>query len=390
MFENPCCIQIGKTKIRICSSPKLSKNGKSEIHAYSLVEKFHFVGTFDESTFDNQITQDLIFKTFREKMDEAKKTRFIAYNAQLQDSLSEEFISEYLGEHTMYLIFLIFGKFKIPLKRMEFNETNVRLIETSIQNLKVTKKFQEKFQNDAAQKYIIPFLAKKDEEINLENEKKNEKWKKIEMESEANSQKIKSIQGASLKLLKNLCFPGGSMLTPNEVISITKWIGYSFKGTLVFKAKVDGFDQFHTKCDQKENLIFLFKTKDGRKFGAFSSEKWASSSNYIVDNQAFLFSLDHNKKIESLKNGSSLYDHPGLGPTFGGHDLYITLNCNTNGDSNSNLGLNYVDTTGSGRDSEKSKSYLTGNFNFVMDDYEVFQVLKTDDPMVEFAHSVSQ
>lgn len=68
----------------------------------------------------------------------------------------------------------------------------------------------------------------------------------------------------------------------------------------------------------------IIKTIKGNIFGGYSSISWASEGSKIQDPNAFLFSINRNKKMPTRNPKVSVKHKSSLGPTFGeGYDIYI-------------------------------------------------------------------
>ena len=63
----------------------------------------------------------------------------------------------------------------------------------------------------------------------------------------------------------------------------------------------DKADTFHNKCDNKNNLLFLIKTKKQLRFGGFISVLINGKDKLIQDNDAFCFSLTLNKIYNKIQ-----------------------------------------------------------------------------------------
>ena len=112
----------------------------------------------------------------------------------------------------------------------------------------------------------------------------------------------------------------------------------------------------------------LVETMTLRRFGGFTDAQWEQSSgNYKTGSNGFIFSLDYNEIYYNKDNQYNIYCHSGYGPTFGGgFDFYICDSCNSSNNSGENSGSSY-ETNG--------KQYvLAGSNNFLVQDYEVFQL----------------
>ena len=141
------------------------------------------------------------------------------------------------------------------------------------------------------------------------------------------------------------------------------------KCNLLFRASEHGYGakDFHYKCDGRKNTVTLVETTAGKRFGGFTDVGWDSeTNNYKNSNNGFIFSLD-DKAIYYMKNNYIIYCSSGYGPTFGsGYDFCICDNCNTKNYSNNN--------TDSAYDTNGEKHAMTGTYNFLVKDYEVYQL----------------
>ncbi|CAD8126866.1 unnamed protein product [Paramecium sonneborni] len=115
---------------------------------------------------------------------------------------------------------------------------------------------------------------------------------------------------------------------------------------LIYQGTKDGMN--HTtswsKINGKQNLLFVFKSKSGNIFGAYSPCQWLQNKNsYVQDDtlSSFLFTQTHNQfypLIEANK-ANAIYSHSSYGPTFGSnHDLYIGTDFQS---GSSNIGGTY-------------------------------------------------
>ena len=95
--------------------------------------------------------------------------------------------------------------------------------------------------------------------------------------------------------------------------------------SLIFKGTKDGQNSsdFHKKCDGIEHILVFLKTAEGLIFGGYTKEGYKSRNNYVVDNQAFIFSITK-KKIYHIKNKKdAIYDYKDRGPSFTGSNYFI-------------------------------------------------------------------
>jgi len=98
------------------------------------------------------------------------------------------------------------------------------------------------------------------------------------------------------------------------------------KWKVCYRASKDGFSSstFHSKCNGKGPTFTIMTNDKGRKAGGYMTSSWHSSSNYIYDSEAFLFSLSDNKVFDVRYPQYAGYGNNSYGPTFGaGHDIYV-------------------------------------------------------------------
>eukprot|EP01125_Pyxidicula_operculata_P001427 TRINITY_DN1131_c0_g1_i6.p1 TRINITY_DN1131_c0_g1~~TRINITY_DN1131_c0_g1_i6.p1 ORF type:complete len:448 (-),score=126.73 TRINITY_DN1131_c0_g1_i6:194-1537(-) len=145
---------------------------------------------------------------------------------------------------------------------------------------------------------------------------------------------------------------------------------------LLYRGSRDGFgaQHFHSKCDNKGETLTIIKSTGGWLFGGYTPIQWTSRQKYASDNRTFIFTLlnPHNIPPTKFINHDDTYsicDHSSYGPRFGGgHDIYVSDNCNSNSSSYTNFPSSYTDTT------SKGKNLFTGNYNFQVSEIEVYQV----------------
>lgn len=131
-------------------------------------------------------------------------------------------------------------------------------------------------------------------------------------------------------------------------------------------------NDFHRLCDNKGPTITLIETTKGKRFGGYTSLDWDSSSEWKNDLEAFLFSLDNDKKYDVIPDASyKVYSNGGYGPWFG---------------ANGNIGLayekNYFIGNETHRENFSCKSFSTtteneisGGKTFNIYKMEVYQIL---------------
>ncbi|RMG89336.1 MAG: hypothetical protein D6706_21530, partial [Chloroflexi bacterium] len=93
---------------------------------------------------------------------------------------------------------------------------------------------------------------------------------------------------------------------------------------------------------------------------------------------AFLFNLTEGNRFSLLSGGNqgiATYHSSSYGPTFGGgHDVYFNSNMNSSSTGHSNLGYTYDCVIGS-YGSSTCREALTGEYNFMIDEIEVYSVV---------------
>ena len=107
------------------------------------------------------------------------------------------------------------------------------------------------------------------------------------------------------------------------------------------------------------NLIVLY----------FSSTE--SSGGYGSTSSAFIFSLRNKEGLAPFKSvvfGSAVFRGSSYGPTFGGHDIHISNNGNSNTNSYTHFGSSYSVPSGV----QDKLTILAGTYKFTPDEVEVF------------------
>ncbi|XP_068736659.1 uncharacterized protein [Montipora capricornis] len=153
---------------------------------------------------------------------------------------------------------------------------------------------------------------------------------------------------------------------------------------LCWRASRDGWasSTFHSLCDGKGPTVTIIKVNQ-YIFGGYVSISWGSQGcSYRYDATAFLFSLRNKPGWAPTKlpqtglfshyRVHSIYDCNTHGPTFGGHDIYISNLASSGTSSNSNLGYTYSPPAGHAYDNTFLQTFLAGTHNFRPTEVEVF------------------
>ena len=273
-----------------------------------------------------------------------------------------------------------------------------RMFDRFFQRLDESKIIIKKEDNKITVTFIIVFMEDKDEaKINLIPEKPdlNVTVMKLCDKVKEFENKIKELEKENQNLKNNLEYYHKVYLSPeqlnkiktsnidsqilklydsNELNLIEKGVQKNLKKkinkyTLLFRASRDGYkvSNFHSKCDGKNNTVTLVETLNGRRFGGFTDAQWDQSQGNKSGANGFIFSLDNNEIYYNKNNQYNINCNSSYGPTFGGgYDFYICDSCNSNGSSYENSGHSY-ETNG-------KKQALAGSYNFLVRDYEVFQL----------------
>ena len=88
---------------------------------------------------------------------------------------------------------------------------------------------------------------------------------------------------------------------------------------LIFRGTQDGktSQDFHRKCDGIGMTISVIKTNSGYKFGGYAEKAWKSEGSWITDDEnAFVFSLNHMKIYNAVKDKYKYYFGKLFGPNF--------------------------------------------------------------------------
>ena len=100
--------------------------------------------------------------------------------------------------------------------------------------------------------------------------------------------------------------------------------------TSLFNSREHGFklNDFHSLVDGQGPQFTLMKSKAGKVFGGFTMKHWQSPwlAGYVGDPEAFLFSLDLQKKYRIQNSSQAIYVSGSYGPIFGNKDLEFKAN----------------------------------------------------------------
>lgn len=210
------------------------------------------------------------------------------------------------------------------LKENEHNENNEQLNADNMNNLEEMKE-----------------TLKKEIENNIKNEDEEEK---ISHQNSDNDAKQNSFQ---ISIDENhLPFQESTILSDNveerqkELEFLLHWLSPSLANLenqpkvlytkLLYKAENDGdkASTFHEKCDNISPTLTIIQTKEGYRYGGYTSVCWEApeQSKYKPDSDAFIFSLDTLKKYECLDSEKSIVCSMSFGPNFGDGTVLVPDN----------------------------------------------------------------
>ena len=94
---------------------------------------------------------------------------------------------------------------------------------------------------------------------------------------------------------------------------------YSTKLIFASEKEDDKASSFHKNCDNIAPTLILIETKEGFRYGGFTTQKWESPEQSIFknDKNAFIFSLDTEKKYDITDPQKSIQCSMFWGPYFG-------------------------------------------------------------------------
>jgi hypothetical protein len=161
----------------------------------------------------------------------------------------------------------------------------------------------------------------------------------------------------------------------NELEMITKKINKENKRiiiNLLYKASADSDSAavFHNKCDEANNTIVLVETKDGKRFGGYTTKSWKGNCVEKSDPEAFIFSFDKMKTYDNIPGDDAIGCYPKFGPVFLGCQIKIFDNAFTNGGTTFERELNFY--------TEEDYELTGGKKEFDIKDIEVYEVIYED------------
>ena len=141
---------------------------------------------------------------------------------------------------------------------------------------------------------------------------------------------------------------------------------------LLYKASIDGdsADAFHKKCDKAKNTIVLIETKNGKRFGGYTTCNWSGNCIEKKDSEAFIFSFDKMKTYDNIPGDNAIGCYPKFGPVFLGCQIKIFDDAFVNGGTTYEKELNFNTT--------EDYELTGGDKTFEIKDIEVYEVIYDD------------
>ena len=138
---------------------------------------------------------------------------------------------------------------------------------------------------------------------------------------------------------------------------------------LLYKASIDSdkASVFHEKCDKANNTIVLVETKNGKRFGGYTTCSWSGNCVDKSDPEAFIFSFDKMKTYDNIPGDDAIGCYPKFGPIFLGCQIKIFDNAFIKGGTTFEKELNF--------NTEEDYELTGGDRIFEVKDIEVYEVI---------------
>ena len=219
--------------------------------------------------------------------------------------------------------------------------------------------YRQKIEENEILKKEIEDLKNQLQKAKEKNEDTNNEKERQEQESE-NENEEKEVKGEIIHDMKEL-----EMLTKKINTDNNKKIIIN----LLYKASVDSDKAavFHEKCDSAQSTIVLVETKDGKRFGGFTTCSWSGQCVDKNDPKAFIFSFDKMKTYDNIPGDEAIGCYPKFGPIFLGCQIKIFDDAFTKGGTTFEKELNF--------NTEEDYELTGGQRYFGIKDIEVYEVL---------------
>ena len=167
---------------------------------------------------------------------------------------------------------------------------------------------------------------------------------------------------------------GASRKTTTIAVSLATGAKVSVEWRLLFRASENEYSsrEFHRKCDGQGPTVTLVKAATGKMAAAYAGVSWNLGSYSIPNPQGFIAQFDGDRGLSkySATRVAAIWNYFDLGPTFS-FALRVSDNCDLNEDSHSAIrGGFYVS-----KDLNLTPIHLFGTRHFVVEEYEVYQIV---------------
>lgn len=168
-----------------------------------------------------------------------------------------------------------------------------------------------------------------------------------------------------------LDFSDSILKDQSELNLLSKRIGQSekFAYNLIYKATKhgDSAETFHKLCDDIGNTVVFIETINNHRFGGYTTKSWKPiEGENIVDDQAFVFSLDRKEIYNIIPGEEAIGCYFNFGPVFCGCQIRIYDGAFEHGGSTYLKGANY--------DTPEDFVLNGGEQTFGIKEIEVYQV----------------
>ena len=348
-----------KSEIEKLKNNKEDENLKNQIENLNK-ENINLKSEIEKLKKNNEIK---ILKNKIEKItEENKKLKSEKRNLQKKNENKTEIITK---ENNNLKIEIEKLKKNYEKKIEEITSENTKL-NSEMENLK--KNCENKIKNNENE------MAKLNKEIerykinSLENDQFRNKIINLETLIQELTEKLEKTQEKEVK--------GDIIHNMKELKLITKKIKKK-KSTrmiidLLYKASIDGDSAqvFHQKCDKAKNTIVLIETKNGKRFGGYTTCNWSGNCIEKKDSEAFIFSFDKMKTYDNIPGDNAIGCYPKFGPIFLGCQIKIFDDAFDNGGTTYEKELNFNTT--------EDYELTGGDKTFEIKDIEVYEVIYDD------------
>jgi len=218
----------------------------------------------------------------------------------------------------------------------EEKENNNEEKNNNLEEMKDALKLQieKKIKNDNIQQDDNNEINNANINNNIEKEEENEKGEEnINEQNEQNIGFISPVENNNLLFAESSIISLSELEKRKELNLLQNWLdSWINKGThdqpsipystkLIFSSEKedDKASSFHKNCDNIAPTLVLIETKEGFRYGGFTTQKWESPEQSIFknDEDAFIFSIDTEKKYDVTDPKKSIQCSMFWGPYFG-------------------------------------------------------------------------